>query len=328
MPDVSLSNRITTPGVYDVPDTQYHADALCDVASLSSSICKVLVDDTARHAWMAHPRLNPRYEPVDRDIYDAGRAAHAAILRQPHLIRVIDGFSDWRKDAAKDARAAARAAGLIPILAHKMAPIEQMARAVHAQIAIHEDWPGAFQNGKPEQTLVWFEGDGEDRIACRARLDWDYTKRTNAFHDLKTTGVNAGEDWPRRTLFDTGCDIQDAWYRRGIRAVFGIPNPVFVFCVVENFEPHALMFHTLNPETCAGADDKIEHAVSLWRWCMKHKAWPGYPRRTNWVDAPPWERIRAEEFKSRRQQTAAAKEAEFQIAANWQAPFEIAGAAE
>jgi len=324
MPD--LFNRlpagiapITEPGVYDIPDARYHADQLCDAPSLSSSICKVLVDETARHAWMAHPRLNPGFEPVNKDIYDAGRAMHAAILGQRELIRVIP-FDDYRKDAAKAMRDDARAAGLTPILAHKMDAVENMVRAVRAQIAIHEEWPGAFQQGLPERTLVWFEGEGDDRIACRARLDWDYHNRSHAFHDLKTTGVSAGTDWPKRTLFDTGADIQDAWYRRGIRAVFGIPNPIFVFLVAENYEPYCSMFHTLEPETQAGADDKVAYAVDLWRWCLKHRAWPGYPKRTNWVTAPPWERIRAEEFKQRVALNPAEKEAMFKIAADWLAP--------
>lgn len=312
---------ITDAGVYDIPDGQYHADQLCAVPSLSSSLCKVLIDETPRHAWMAHPRLNPSFEPENRETYDAGRAAHAAILDQLDLIAAIDA-TDYRTNAAKAARDAAREAGRIPVLAHKLAEIHRMARAVRSQILVHEEFPYAFSNGRAEQTLVWFEGDGADRIACRARLDW-LPARGGVFFDLKTTGQNVGRDWPRRTLFDTGADIQAAFYLRGVRAVLGIERPTFVFVAVENYEPHCLMMHTLEPETLAKAEQKVESAIRWWRWCMKHGAWPAYPPRTNWVQAPPWEMARADELgHARPDDDTDAQRALLRACEAWQAPHE------
>src|SRR5260221_5320495 len=52
---------IDTPGLYDIADADYHADC-CAVPSLSSSIVKLLDQQTPLHAWQAHPRLNPRFE--------------------------------------------------------------------------------------------------------------------------------------------------------------------------------------------------------------------------------------------------------------------------
>ncbi len=315
---------ITKAGVYEIPEQRYHADALCAIPSLSAGMIKTLVRSTARHVWHDSERLNPNYEPPeDPSRFDAGSAKHAMLLGETHKIHVVRGFADWRKDAAKEQRQMARDSGLIPMLEHQMPPLMAMAKAVRAQIDQHEDLAHAFTLGKPEQTLVWFEGEGDDRIACRARLDWLHSGGVCDLIDLKTTATDIGEAWPKRTLFDIGGDIQDAWYRRGFRAVFGQHlRPRFAFCVVEDAEPFGCMFHALTPETQDAAEMKVEHAVNLWRWCMRHGAFPGWPRRTNWVDAPPWERAKAEEFRLIIRQKPAEIAADFQRLADWQSPIE------
>ena len=60
--EAAMSDRISEPGVYSLPDDAYHADP-CPGPSLSSSVAKLMLDRSPLHAWHAHPRLNPNFEP-------------------------------------------------------------------------------------------------------------------------------------------------------------------------------------------------------------------------------------------------------------------------
>ena len=71
--------RITDPGLYDMPEADYHADP-CPEPSLSSTLARLMVNRSPRHAWTASPRLNPDHEPVNKETFDVGRAAHAVLL--------------------------------------------------------------------------------------------------------------------------------------------------------------------------------------------------------------------------------------------------------
>src|SRR5258708_2254328 len=55
-----LGGRITAPGIYDLDDDDYHQDPAPE-PSLSSSIVKLLDQQTPAHAYAAHPRLNPQF---------------------------------------------------------------------------------------------------------------------------------------------------------------------------------------------------------------------------------------------------------------------------
>lgn len=270
---------IDRPGMFDLPEDAYHADP-CVLPSLSSSIGKKLIGETPRHAWAAHPRLNPNFQREEKAAYDLGKAAHKLMLGKGADLVVVD-FPDYRKKVAKDQRDAAYAAGHIPLLADQMRDVEAMVDAGRAQLKDHEDASQAFMNGKPEVTLIWQEGP----IWCRAMLDW-MPNEGRRFYDYKSTGQSANPDTYGRTMFNLGYDFQKAFYRRGIRKVLGIADPVFEFVVQENTDPFALSVIGLPPAATDDADTDVQQAIDLWKSCMEHDLWPGYPRRTCYVDPP------------------------------------------
>src|SRR5712675_710479 len=107
------------PGIYyDISDEIYQTDC-CDAPSLSSSIAKILVNDTPLHAWMAHPKLNPAFEREEKEIFDLGTVAHALLLQGEHIAEII-GAPDWRTKDAQMLRDDARSRGKIPILMKHM----------------------------------------------------------------------------------------------------------------------------------------------------------------------------------------------------------------
>lgn len=303
------------PGIHDLPADAYHGDP-CPAPSLSASIGKLLLDQTPRHAWLAHPRLNPKAEAETRKTFDLGSAAHALVLGDEQRFVHVP-FDDFRKDAAKAIRDEAYAAGKIPLLPEQWEAAQAMAKAARAQLDQHEEAAHAFRDGKPEQTLIWREGD----IWCRARLDWLPTGG-NEFFDYKTTGASAHPDqWGVRTMFDIGADLQAGFYRRGIKAVLGIPDAHFRFVVQETTAPYALSVIGLSPATKMLADMKAARAIEIWRWCIANNRWPGYPRRIAYPELPAWQDKRWQERAAFEETIRENEKRElFEIAMEWQAP--------
>jgi PDDEXK-like uncharacterized protein DUF3799 len=281
--------KITKSGIYDISAAEYHADPVAAGPSLSASIAHILLSSSAQHAWFAHPKLNPAYQSEESEAFDLGTAAHAYLLEGEKNFVIVQA-PDWRTKLAKDARDDARAQGKIPLLADRWGDVQGMALAARQQLEQHDDPPRPFLDGRPEETLIWQEGD----VWCRARTDWLHADH-RTIDDLKTTSASANPDvWTRGPLFSSGYDVQAAFYLRGLKAIFGTEG-VFRFVVQENFPPYALSVVGLAPDALALADRKVSRALTLWRHCLTTNTWPGYPQQTCYAEAPAWETSRWEE---------------------------------
>lgn len=284
---------IDKPGLYDdVPDEVYHRDPV-KVPSLSSSVCKLIVGKSPRHARYAHPRLNPALlEELETPTpaMDVGTAAHKLILGKGREIKEIVA-DDFRTNAAKKARDDARAAGLVPILSDRMGGIRLLREAFFDQIQGTEV-ADLFNAGKGEVTGVW--QDLED-VWCRMRIDWLPDSARNGGHisivDVKTTaGSAAPEDW-QRNAFDMGYDTQDAFYQRALREyglIPGVRSATMYFVVLEQEAPHGLSVHRFGGQAYAEAVALVDLGVSLWGECLRLDKWPGYAVQTTHIDPPKW----------------------------------------
>ncbi len=285
-----MTNAATlSPGIYDMPAGEYHRDP-CPEPSLSSSIAKLICLSSPAHAREAHPRLNPAAVADEAEHFDIGTAAHAVLLEGEAAVTIIDA-KDWRTNAAKEARDAARATGRTPLLAKVWADVQAMVKAAREQLDRHTDGGAKmFTGGKPEQTLIW----QEDDVWCRARLDWlrpDQGPFTQwAIDDLKSSGSAHPESWTR-SMFNFGFDIQAAFYLRGLKNVTG-EDATFLFAVIETAPPFALSVVGLGPSTMMLAEKKVLYAIETWRRCLHSGDWPGYPLRTCWTELPAWEETR------------------------------------
>lgn len=283
---------ISATGLYDdILDSDYHADCVEPSPSLSSSVAKAIIAQSPRHAWFKHPRLNKALlEEVETPTpaMDAGTAAHKVILGKGREIKEIVA-DDFRTKAAQQARDEARAAGLVPILSHRMAGIRLQREAFFDQIqgtAIAD----LFNDGIGEVTGVW--QDLED-VWARMRIDWFPSKFRDGGHveivDVKTTaGSAAPEDW-QRGAFDLGYDIQDAFYQRGIRELVpGVRSVTMYFAVLEQNAPNGLSVFKFGGQAYAEAEACVDMAVSLWSTCLHQDKWPGYQAETTFIDPPKW----------------------------------------
>jgi hypothetical protein len=309
-----MTALITEPGLYDLPEADYHADP-CPVPSLSRSIAHTMREQSPKHAWMEHPRLNPNYAPKEKKQFDIGDAAHSLLLGKPLWDIVVIDAANWVRKATQQARVDAYEAGKTPLLVGQWAEIQTMAKAARAQLDRHPYASEAFTGGKAEQTLIWREGD----VWCRALLD-DLPTGGNVFYDYKTTGRSAHPDDWFRSAPDHGYDLQDGFYRRGISAVLDIPNPVFRFVVQETAPPYALTVCEFGGEAREVIESDVADAIELWRWCSNRGAWPGYEALIAYGSLPRW-RMNQWEMRKIRQGLAAERGEDLrETMIEWQAP--------
>lgn len=275
------------PGIHQVPADQYHADALCDVPTLSAGTCRLLANSTPLHAWANHPRLNPELVREDKAIFDLGTVAHSVLLEDSDESVVVVAAADWRKKDAQEQRDEARADGKVPLLTKDWERVEEMVAAVRSQLEARGDDPPLLTDGVAEPTLLW-----EERgVMCRARFDW-LRHDLAAADDLKTTGRTANPTvWGRKTLWAIGADVQVAFYLRGLKVLTGA-EPVWRYVVVENFPPYALSVVALDSGALELGQAKVDRAIDRWRECLTAGRWPGYPEPIYYAELPAWEETR------------------------------------
>jgi hypothetical protein len=276
---------VLAPGIHDVPADAYHADTVNDRPSLSASIAHALVSRSPKHAWTAHPKLNPDYKRTDEAKFDVGTLVHSLLLDQSREVAVIPA-DDWRTKDAKAARDEARAAGLVPLLERQWTEVEAMVVAVRQQLDEHTAQPPLLADGKPERTLVW----DEDGVACRARLDWLRDDLT-VIEDLKTTSRSADPDTFSRNLYGLGYDLKAAFYIRAVQAVSGV-TPMFRWIVVETTPPYALSVVSPAPSLLTIANARVDFALALWRKCVEENEWPAYRQEVAYAELPSWAEMR------------------------------------
>lgn len=269
-----------------VPASQYHADKIADQPSLSSSVAHVLLTRSPAHAWTCHPRLNPDYEQEESATFDLGRTVHSLLLEGDGSNIVVVDADDWRTKAAKEQRDLARADGKTPLLARQYEQAMDMLEAVGEQILRLKVDPPVFQAGKAEQTLVW----DEQGVTCRARVDW-LRDDHRTIDDFKTTAKSANPAVWSRGIFALGYDVQAAFYLRGLRAVTGA-DAEFRFVVAETTPPYAVSVVALAPSALALANEKVDHAIRLWRRCLETNEWPSYPNAVAYAELPAYEEMR------------------------------------
>lgn len=264
---------------------EYHS-GIDETPRLSASIAHILCTRSPRHAWTAHPWLNPDYARVEDTKFDVGNVAHGILLEESTKRLVVVDAPDWKTKAAREERDAAREAGKIPLLLEQLSEVEAMVAAARVQLDGHEAEPPLFSDGKPEQSLLWEEGG----VLCKARLDWLRDDR-RTIDDLKTTSRSANPAAYSRALFGVGGDVQAAFYLRGLRELTGT-DATFRWVVVETSPPYALSVIEPGSDVLAVGATKVDWAIAKWRECLENDSWPAYPPRVATAELPPWEEAR------------------------------------
>lgn len=274
-----------------MPAPQYHSDPAPEV-SLSASMSKILLSESPLKAWFSHPRLNPNYRAEPESKFDLGTAAHAVLLENDaSKIVIIDPEKypskkgtipeGWTNNAIRAARDQAYATGKTPLLKSYYDDVRRMADAALAFLSTSEISEYWFDS-EPELTGIWQEGP----IWLRCRFD-KITKDRRVIQDYKST-TDASPDGFGRQIQRMGYHIQDAFYRRGARAL-GAPKPEFVFVAQSVEPPHECSLVGCDPALREIADAEVERAITLWSECITRKEWPSYGGRIHWTLPTSWQ---------------------------------------
>lgn len=266
--------------IYDMKDSEYHAHP-----ALGSTSIKALSDTNIA---MAEVKVMLETNEHKR-VFDTGSLAHALILEGSlnRLVERID-VDAWRTNDAKQAKAAAYAAGKIPINNSEvdsiLAPVERMADSVMN----HRLASSLLTDFSPEVSAFWENGG----VPLKARFD-AYRPNHGQIIDLKTTRSARPND-VRKTISDLGYYIQSQHYLNGAQAVTGfVPDWKFIF--VQNTEPHTVSVGSLDPDALRQAQARIDIALRRYQEAQSTGNWPGYETEYTY-GLTPWESIRNEEM--------------------------------
>lgn len=249
--------RIGTPGFHDgIPEAEYHADR----SSLSVSGAKVLLRSPAR---FRHQQDNP----VHRDVFDFGSAAHKLVLGVGAVIEPIDADS-WRTKAAQEARDTARAEGRIPLLAADFQTVQAMAD----KLSEHTLAMRLLSEGRPEVSA--YALDEATGVMRRGRFDWLHP---TLLVDYKSAASADPRDLAGRygALKKWGYDKQAAWYLDLAR---DLGHPAQAFCLIfqEKTAPYDVVVAYVPEDELWEARQQNHHALERFRDCMESGVWPGY----------------------------------------------------
>lgn len=276
----------TVQQLVGIPMDQYVRDTFAGERppSLNSSVAHQLITRSPRHAWTAHPRLNPAWAVDEETRFDIGTAAHGLLLEGKRGQIVALDYDDWRRKEAKAAKAAARAEGKIPLLAHQAADVVAMVDEAKASLATCTDLRDLGELDA-ETTFLWQEGEAW----CRCRPDW-ITRDRAIVLSYKTTGASAeAEAFTRGILLGSGYDVQAAFESRAIELLTG-KAPTYVWMVQECEPPYAVSFLGLTRDMADLGRQKYDEAVTTWARCVSTDRWPAYPSRIQYVEPPAWAR--------------------------------------
>jgi ATP-dependent exoDNAse (exonuclease V) beta subunit len=278
--------------ILDVTEQEYHADP-CEVPSLSSSIAKLMVEESPEKAWTAHPRLGGvarRNEPVieldepdeskpepkrSSKAMDAGKVVHRLLLGRGADFVGVDA-KDWRTNAAKEARKAAEAEGKVALLKERLAGLRRAADAIGERL--DREFNIRFA-GRSEVVVTWRERvflTDDAEVVCRGMFDHLFLEEATVI-DLKTC-YSANPDDCAKAISDHGYHIQRGAYTSALRklvpAMAGHEDFINVFAELK--PPYAVFPTRMDGNFRKIGDVLWQHAVRRWHECTQSGKWPGY----------------------------------------------------
>jgi len=245
--------------------------------ALSSSGARKLLPPScpARFKW---ERDNP---PPPRDVFDFGHAAHRFVLGKGEEIARLD-FLDRRTNAYKREREAARAVGMVPLLAADYAVAVAMAKAVRD----HPIASKLLADGDAEVVKEW--ADEKTGTPLRTMFDWLSATASGPVRivDYKTA-KSADPGSFTRSAFNYGYHIQQAWYVDTMIDA-GATDVEFTFIVQEKEPPYLVSVVRLDEMALQIGRAECRKAIDIFAHCVETDTWPGYADGIVTVETPAW----------------------------------------
>jgi hypothetical protein len=277
---MTATAEITEPGVYDLPDTTYHADPVPG-GSLSSSGARKLLPPSCP-AIFHYERTNP---PEPTAAFDLGHAAHEKVLGGGPEIVLVDR-ERWDTKEVKAELAEIRERGAVPLKRAEYQQVQDMAAALreHPVASILFD----PEYGRSEASLFW--QDDRAGIWRRGRLDWlpDHDPCARMILPDYKTSPSANPDEFTRSAWKYSYHQQAAWYCDAVTALDLAEDPAFVFVVQEKTPPYLVSVVQLDAEAHRIGQRLNRRAIDVYTECTASGRWPGYSNEVELLALPYW----------------------------------------
>lgn len=277
-------------GFHRISKAEYLADPAPE-PSLSSSIAKMLVSQSAAHAWCAHPRgANHRKDPtaamLNGTLIDSLLCGgDTEIVELPEELpdskgKMVPTRDKFLLDSAKKWRDDHAAAGRLPVSRDDYRYAKTAVEHIRENLFIRHKLE---LNGESQVSGLW---QSEGGVWCRMRMDhWKA-------HEGLILDVKTADDANPRALgnrcFAFGYDIQDAAYREGVETLIpdlaGRARMLFVFC--ETTPPFETVVEPMAGTMRAVGASRWKAAVRKWGECVKSGKFPGYETEGTGIEAP------------------------------------------
>lgn len=236
--------------------------------------------------------------PEDKVEWEFGKAAHLYYLEPDKFetaVAFLD-FKDWRTDAAKAKRGAAKLEGKIALLEKDREQLYDM-RVGFFENTVVVDY---LQDYKAEVTLVWFDPDLQ--IWCKARPDI-MGQRTDGrkFMGNFKTAASVHPVKFQTALSDMGYAQEADWYLQGYKIITGEILD-YVFFAQEKKAPYVFAPYIVGQASMQNAFAENRRALKIVKNCLETGVWYGYRSPTSpdkdtvmELEMPTWALYRSEE---------------------------------
>lgn len=261
-----------------MPESEYHADP-CPSPSLSVSIAKVLLNESPRHAWLAHPKLGGK-QHASSDTMDLGSLAHKLMLGKGSDIHAVQA-DDFRTKSAREERDYYREQGSIVVLQRQLDEAPAIADAWRSNLFNNH---GVTIPEATEATMIW----SECGTWFRARAD-AIDQELLVIYDLKRTQIPHNKRSIERHFASMDYAIQAAAYNRGAERTHyeTIGRWKFRFLCLEPTPPYSATPVDVDKTFLDLGGLKWDRASQTWGRCVAKNDWP-YPAPVT-VSARTWD---------------------------------------
>lgn len=137
--------------------------------------------------------------------------------------------------------------------------------------------------GVAERSVYWIDASTGELCRCRP----DFWREDDIVVDVKTTDDASPEGFAK-SIANWRYDVQDPFYRDGIKAATGRSLKGFVFLAVEKKAPHAVGVYVLDAESVELG--RLQYRADLDRYaeCKAANQWPGYGDKIQTISLPKW----------------------------------------
>lgn len=283
-------NKITKPGVYDIPIEDYHGNCCVGPSISSSGLRKLLLECPAKY-WATSP-LNPnRFPEKTSEALDIGRAAHCLALGEPEFNKyfVVSPFDDFRKGEAR----AWRDEQTRTVIRIDDFETIQIVAAVQKRSA---QCMRAFEQGRAEMSLVW--QDEETGVWLKARPDWLPDAPEKRFIVEYKTALSIEPSRMSNDAFKFGYHMQAAMQVDAVQAVLGAKPLGVAHVVQEKDPPYLAELRMFTEEQIEDGRFMYRRALMRFAECLKKNDWPSYTDEPSYFETPYRHAMKVEELRN------------------------------